>query len=112
MVGQAALKQGLRQTTLEPEHTVPIAEFRDGGQQSLKAAPALLEELEDIIIDIQDVGCRYFTYLTTIAYLFETLSRCAHPPRIWLIDHHNPADRQVEGTPISRKYASFIGHLV
>ncbi|WP_298348439.1 DUF1343 domain-containing protein [Runella sp.] len=79
-------------------------------EQSLKAAPALLEELEDIIIDIQDVGCRYFTYLTTIAYLFETLSRCAHPPRIWLIDHHNPADRQVEGTPISRKYASFIGH--
>lgn len=79
-------------------------------EQSLKAAPALLEELQDIVIDIQDVGCRYFTYLTTIAYLFETLSRCAHPPRIWLIDHPNPAGRQVEGTPISGKYASFIGH--
>jgi uncharacterized protein YbbC (DUF1343 family) len=79
-------------------------------EQSLKAAPALLEELEDIIIDIQDVGCRYFTYLTTMAYLFETLTRCTHPPSIWLIDHPNPAGRQVEGTSIVSKYASFIGH--
>jgi len=79
-------------------------------ENSLKAAPVLLEELEDIVIDIQDVGCRYFTYLTTIAYLFETLSRCIRPPRIWLIDHPNPAGRQVEGTPIGSKYASFIGH--
>jgi len=79
-------------------------------EQSLKAAPTLLEDLEDVVIDIQDVGCRYFTYLTTIAYLFETLSRCTRPPRIWLIDHPNPASRQVEGTPISSKYASFIGH--
>ncbi|MFN8345525.1 MAG: DUF1343 domain-containing protein [Spirosomataceae bacterium] len=79
-------------------------------EQSLKAAPALLEELDAIVVDIQDVGCRYFTYLTTMAYLFETLSRCTHPPRIWIIDHPNPAGRQVEGTPISRDYASFIGH--
>jgi uncharacterized protein YbbC (DUF1343 family) len=79
-------------------------------EQSLRTAPALLEELDAIIVDIQDVGCRYFTYLTTMAYLFETLSRCTHPPRIWIINHPNPAGRQVEGSPISRDYASFIGH--
>lgn len=51
-----------------------------------------------------------FTYLTTIAYLFETLTLCARPPRIWLIDHPNPAGRQVEGTPIGSKYACLLGH--
>ncbi|AYQ34644.1 DUF1343 domain-containing protein [Runella sp. SP2] len=77
---------------------------------SLKVSPEKVEELDDILIDIQDVGCRYFTYLTTIAYLFETLTRCQRPPRVWVIDHPNPAGRQVEGSPISATYASFIGH--
>lgn len=79
-------------------------------EQSLKVSPEQVEELDDILIDIQDVGCRYFTYLTTIAYLFETISRCQCPPRVWVIDHPNPAGRQVEGSPISATYASFIGH--
>ena len=79
-------------------------------EQSLKASPEKVEELDDILIDIQDVGCRYFTYLTTIAYLFETIARCQRPPRVWVIDHPNPAGRQVEGSPISTTYASFIGH--
>ena len=79
-------------------------------EQSLKVSPEQVEELDDILIDIQDVGCRYFTYITTIAYLFETISRCQRPPRVWVIDHPNPAGRQVEGSPISVTYASFIGH--
>ena len=79
-------------------------------EQSLKVSPEQVEELDDILIDIQDVGCRYFTYITTIAYLLETLTNCRRPPRVWVIDHPNPAGRQVEGTPISAKYASFIGH--
>lgn len=79
-------------------------------EQSLKVSPEQVEELDGILIDIQDVGCRYFTYLTTIAYLFETIVRCQRPPRVWVIDHPNPAGRQVEGSPILATYASFIGH--
>ncbi|WP_273214034.1 DUF1343 domain-containing protein [Runella zeae] len=79
-------------------------------EQSLKTAPALLEALDVIIVDIQDVGCRYFTYLTTLAYLFETLTRCQHPPHVWVIDRPSPAGRQVEGSMITKTFSSFIGH--
>lgn len=103
----------------EPLENTQVYQFWEGtkfislygrDEQSLKAAPALLESLDVIIVDIQDVGCRYFTYLTTLAYLFETLTCCQHPPHIWVIDSPNPAGRQVEGTMITKTFSSFIGH--
>lgn len=68
-----------------------------------------LTDLDAIVIDIQDVGCRYFTFTSTIFYLFESLVKHNLSPKIFILNRSNPAGRQVEGIPISAKYVSFIG---
>jgi len=60
-----------------------------------------------LIIDIQDVGVRYFTYVSLLGRIFEMLKdRSTH---ILVIDHPNPAGRQIEGIPLPESYESLIG---
>jgi len=66
-----------------------------------------MTDLDLLIIDIQDVGVRYFTYITTIARIFQVLKN--RNVSILVIDHSNPAGRQVEGTLLSENYTSLIG---
>ena len=56
---------------------------------------------------MQDVGARYYTYLSTLRNFFVALKE--HPIPVWLIDKENPAGPQVEGCPLRVGYASFIG---
>lgn len=79
-------------------------------EESVRIPAQALTSLTDIVVDIQDVGCRYFTYTTSLAYLIATLSGIASPPRLWVVDRANPAGRQVEGTPLPAVFSSFIGH--
>lgn len=79
-------------------------------EESVRIPAQALTSLTDIVVDIQDVGCRYFTYTTSLAYLVATLSGMASPPRLWVVDRANPAGRQVEGTPLPAVFSSFIGH--
>lgn len=70
------------------------------------------KELRDIavlVIDIQDIGSRYFTYINSIAEIFGVLVSERMDIRVYVIDRPNPAGRQVEGTILTGKYASFIG---
>jgi uncharacterized protein YbbC (DUF1343 family) len=60
-----------------------------------------------LIIDIQEVGSRYFTFVTMMGKIMEILKdRAVH---LLIIDHPNPAGRWVEGIPLNREYASLIG---
>jgi len=68
-----------------------------------------LADLDAVIIDLQDVGCRYFTYTTTAGYLFDTLAGAESTMTVYVVDRPNPAGRQVEGIPLSSGYASFLG---
>lgn len=79
-------------------------------EESVQVPAQALAPLTDIVVDIQDVGCRYFTYTTSLAYLISTLSTIPSPPRLWVVDRANPAGRQVEGTPLPAVFSSFIGH--
>ncbi len=79
-------------------------------EESVHIPAQALNTLTDIVVDIQDVGCRYFTYTTTLAYLIETMSKMVSPPRLWVIDRANPAGRQVEGSVLPGQFSSFIGH--
>ncbi len=76
---------------------------------TLKALPEQLSDLEILVVDLQDVGSRYYTFATTLYYLFRTLEESGLPVNILLIDRPNPAGRQVEGSPLWGKYESFVG---
>lgn len=88
---------------------VEVISLYQHNEKSLAPEVAHLTNLDAIVIDIQDVGCRYFTFTSTIFYLFESLVKHNLSPQIFVLNRPNPAGRQVEGTPIAAKFASFIG---
>lgn len=74
----------------------------------LRPSPRMIGPLDAVVYDIQDVGCRYYTYLYTLAYVMEA---CADAGReVIVLDRPDPigADR-VEGSAIERSHDSFVG---
>ena len=57
-----------------------------------------------LIIDLQDVGCRIYTYLTTVLYLLEDLGE------VIILDRPNPIGRDIEGSRLEPYYRSFVGY--
>lgn len=57
-----------------------------------------LEGLDAIIVEIQDVGARYFNYTRDVMRLLSTCARMDEAPGVYIVDHINPAGRVVEGT--------------
>jgi len=76
---------------------------------TLTARPELLEDLDALVVDIHDVGSRYYTYATTLSYIFDVLAEQQRSLPVFVLDRPNPAGRQVEGTILTPDYASFVG---
>jgi uncharacterized protein YbbC (DUF1343 family) len=78
-------------------------------EASLSAKAEKLADLDALVIELQDVGVRYYTYLSTMRNLFKTLKKENIPLPVWIVDRENPAGPFVEGSPLKPEYASFIG---
>ncbi|MGZ3851456.1 MAG: DUF1343 domain-containing protein [Flavisolibacter sp.] len=91
----------------------PYAEFvsvyGSDKQHTLRFTSSQLSDLDCIIVDIQDVGVRYFTYITTMFYLFEALKNNDIGIPVFVTNRPNPNIGRVEGTPLQAAYQSFIG---
>src|SRR5574344_226692 len=57
-----------------------------------------LDGLSAIVVEIQDVGTRYFNYTRDVMQLLSMCARDADSPSVYIVDHINPAGRVVEGT--------------
>ncbi len=86
-----------------------VSVYGSNKHYSLRFPPFKLLELECLIIDIQDIGVRYFTYITSIFYLFETLKINKIDLPVFVVDRPNPNIGRIEGTPLQEEYQSFIG---
>ena len=60
-----------------------------------------------MLVDIQDLGCRIYTYITTLLYVLEAASQ--HGKEVWVLDRPNPAGRPVEGLTLLPGWESFVG---
>ena len=60
-----------------------------------------------ILIDMQDLGCRIYTFITTLLYVLE--ASAAHGKTVWVLDRPNPAGRPVEGLTLQKGWESFVG---
>ncbi|MDH5657239.1 MAG: DUF1343 domain-containing protein, partial [Spirochaetia bacterium] len=78
-------------------------------EESLVVQPELLSDLDALVVDIQDVGSRYYTFATTFSYILDILHENSIHLDIYIIDRINPAGRQIEGIPLDKKYSSFVG---
>ena len=60
-----------------------------------------------VLIDLQDLGCRIYTFITTLLYMLEAAAEHGKP--VWVLDRPNPAGRPVEGLTLRPGWESFVG---
>ena len=60
-----------------------------------------------ILIDMKDLGCRIYTFITTLLYVLEASAE--HGKTVWVLDRPNPAGRPVEGMTLRGGWESFVG---
>ena len=70
----------------------------------------MLADVDIICFDIQDVGCRFYTYIWTLAYLMEAAAE--FNKKVVVFDRPNPlGGLRVEGNILNPKFKSFVGYL-
>ena len=88
----------------DPVHGVPVfslyGEVRRPTGQSLGT-------FDTVLIDLQDLGCRIYTFITTLLYMLEAAAE--HGKAVWVLDRPNPAGRPIEGTTLRPGWESFVG---
>jgi len=72
-----------------------------------KPSPEDLSEVDIMIFDIQDVGVRFYTYISSLEEYMETAFELGKP--LLLLDRPNPNGHYVDGPVLDRKFRSFIG---
>jgi uncharacterized protein YbbC (DUF1343 family) len=72
-----------------------------------RPTPQMMEGFDVLLVDMQDLGCRIYTFLTTLRYVLEAAA--AHGKAVWVLDRPNPAGRPVEGLRLRAGWESFVG---
>jgi uncharacterized protein YbbC (DUF1343 family) len=72
-----------------------------------RPTPAMLDSFDVLLADLQDIGTRIYTFITTLGYLLEAAAETGKS--VWVLDRPNPAGRPVEGTLLEPGWESFVG---
>jgi uncharacterized protein YbbC (DUF1343 family) len=68
---------------------------------------AMMDTFDVLLVDLQDVGCRVYTFITTLRYVLEAAAQ--HKKAVWILDRPNPVGRPVEGLRLRPGWESFVG---
>jgi len=68
---------------------------------------AMMDTFDILLVDLQDLGCRIYTFITTLRYVLEAAAK--HKKTVWILDRPNPAGRPVEGLTLRDGWESFVG---
>ena len=88
----------------DPEHGIPV--FSLYGDVRRPTA-AMMSTFDVLLVDLQDVGCRIYTFITTLRYVLEEAAR--HGKSVWVLDRPNPVGRPIEGLTLRPGWESFVG---
>jgi uncharacterized protein YbbC (DUF1343 family) len=88
----------------DPVHGIPV--FSLYGEVR-RPTPAMMDCFDVLLVDLQDVGCRIYTFVTTLRYVLEAAT--AHGKEVWILDRPNPVGRPVEGLRLRSGWQSFVG---
>jgi len=89
---------------IDPVHEIPV--FSLYGEVR-RPTGQMMTACDVILIDLQDLGCRIYTFITTLLYVLEAAAE--HGKSVWVLDRPNPAGRPVEGTILLPGWESFVG---
>src|SRR5689334_9994133 len=89
---------------IDPAHGIPV--FSLYGEVR-RPTDAMMDSFDVILIDLQDLGCRIYTFVTTLRYVLEAAAK--HRKAVWVLDRPNPVGRPVEGLLLRAGWQSFVG---
>jgi uncharacterized protein YbbC (DUF1343 family) len=89
---------------IDPVHKIPV--FSLYGTVRRPTA-AMMDSFDVLLVDLQDVGCRIYSFVTTLRYMLEAAAE--HHKMVWVLDRPNPAGRVVEGLRLQPGCESFVG---
>jgi uncharacterized protein YbbC (DUF1343 family) len=88
----------------DPAHGIPVHSLYG---KVRRPTAAMMDSFDVLLVDLQDLGCRIYTFMTTLRYVLEA---AAHRGKtVWVLDRPNPAGRPVEGLMLRPGWESFVG---
>ncbi len=88
----------------DPVHGVPVFSLYGEGR---RPTGQMMGTFDVVLIDMQDLGCRIYTFITTLLYMLEAAAKDGK--EVWVLDRPNPAGRPVEGLTLRSGWESFVG---
>ncbi len=88
----------------DPQYGIPIFSLYGEVRYPTKE---MMDTFDVLLVDLQDIGTRIYTYVTTLFYMLEACAE--HGKTIWILDRPNPAGRPIEGTILEEGWESFVG---
>lgn len=89
---------------LHPTANIPIFSLYGKVRRPSKE---MMDTFDVIIFDLQDLGCRIYTFITTLLYVLEESAR--YGKKVIVLDRPNPAGREIEGFRLESGWESFVG---
>jgi uncharacterized protein YbbC (DUF1343 family) len=89
---------------VDPVHGIPVVSLYGEHRYPTQE---MLDEFDILLFDLQDIGCRIYTFLTTLFYFLEACARANKT--IWVLDRPNPAGRTIDGMRLQPEHKSFVG---
>src|SRR6516162_7769690 len=88
----------------DPVHHIPV--FSLYGEVR-KPTDEMMDLCDIVLVDLQDLGCRIYTFITTLRYVLEAASK--NQKAVWVLDRPNPISRPIEGLILRAGWQSFVG---
>ena len=88
----------------DPIHDIPV--FSLYGEVR-RPTVAMMDSFDILLIDLQDLGCRIYTFVTTLRYMLEAAAE--RKKTVWVLDRPNPIGRPIEGLRLRDGWESFVG---
>jgi len=92
------------QSAIDQKSGIPIISLYG---KNKKPTPEQLRNVDIILFDMQDVGCRFFTYISTLHYVMEAAA--VAKTVVLILDRPNPNGYFTDGPVLEEKYKSFVG---
>ena len=89
---------------LDPVHGIPVYSLYGDVR---RPTDAMTDSFDVLLVDLQDLGCRIYTFITTLRYVLEAAAK--QKKSVWVLDRPNPIGRPVEGLLLRPGWESFVG---
>ena len=88
----------------DPVHGIPVFSLYG---ESRRPTGQMMSTCDVVLLDLQDLGCRIYTFITTLLYVLEEAAKGGQS--VWVLDRPNPVGRPIEGLTLRAGYESFVG---